>query len=1156
MNKRNLEFLIVRVAAVICSLFSFNGGAQEADFRVLWITNLNTFLESAPTLADLNGDGLDEILAAGREELVALDGSGKELWRWRTPGRFMTYPTVLMRDKGQPSLIYVADTTGLLTCLDGVGSVIWQAQMKASSSWSAAVVYDINGDGAPEVVQTDESGAVWAFDAAGGKVVWQAAVKGIPVSPAVSRVDAAGGQSVIAVTTGTGMLSALKGDGTVLWERKIGGASQSWATSAPVIFGATDGKARIAAAASEGRLFCLDTGGNVLWSHPTRGSVASTISVGDLDRDGRPDLFCITQTGVIYRFDEDGRLLWEIDMQGRSLAAGAILDVTGDGRMEYALCTQSGRFLVLNDQGQSIYDYAFDNRTINVTPTFGDVTKASPGLEMVVTGGESGRVFCFATGAPLDAAMQWQRYRGPNLANSYWPGAAAASSARVIPSNPVDSYLPDAVAASSARMIPSNLAEDQLATGDAVRFEIENAKIAAPCKATATCIRPDGSRQSAMSPVVSARTELPLPVDLSQAGVYSFEWSLLGPDNAVLDHGKRDISVQPFANDRAIVERSLLTLEAEAEGARKTLPLTCSALLREAAGIQAEADAVDKLRTALTDADPNEAQATLDRSATLVARARRGLSIGEVAPQAVSLGAGTSVVAFEDVVWESRAVPERVPREVRNPLRVARRVVPNEHEPVSLNLFNLTDRELQVRAIVEAPATGPAVALHYSRSVPTGAGDMSWDPLPECDDASTLAIPPLSARELWLDVEVGACAPGDHSIKVRLQALNGAGVLEAGENPPGLGPPETAVEIALKVLPFEMAPSGSLRLCAWATLGPAEIADMLAHGNNVFCMPQPEPQFDGQGRLSGCDYAKLDTLIAMLRGNDVVLLVQGMPALHGTSKDEAYKADLKRFLDDLARHLAEAGFDTQHFALYPIDEPGGAGWNAVNQFVEYGKAVHEVRPDIRIYMDGGGERPMFEAMASCVDIWCPGIYMLAEDSPEMKVVRASGKEIWSYNCGYGYTTATRSSLKNTNIIAEYRTAALFAVRHNATGIGFWSYNIGQDPWTRVELDYPVVYPGRTKPVTSRRWEAVREGIEDARIVMALRQRLESVQNEQIRGQLKDLLDSALPAMLDPSLKEMTLGLGRRAVDLSNSDQTMNAFRNKMLDCIEALAAKN
>src|SRR6266403_1969832 len=211
------------VVALAVLTTAATAAAGELKFPLLWQTDLQSFIESAATVADLNGDGRDKMLVAGREELFALDGRGKQLWHWRTKGRFMTYPAVLTRS-GQASLIFAADNSGLFTCLDGAGKEVWHAQLKGPSSWSASVICDLDRDGSFEVIQTDETGMVWAFAALTGKVLWQTKIKGIPVSPAVGDIDGDGKPEIV-VATGDGIVTALNGKGQVLWERTIGGSS-------------------------------------------------------------------------------------------------------------------------------------------------------------------------------------------------------------------------------------------------------------------------------------------------------------------------------------------------------------------------------------------------------------------------------------------------------------------------------------------------------------------------------------------------------------------------------------------------------------------------------------------------------------------------------------------------------------------------------------------------------------------------------------------------------------------------------------------------------------------------------------------------------------------------------------------------------------------
>jgi hypothetical protein len=137
--------------------------------------------------------------------------------------------------------------------------------------------------------------------------------------------------------------------------------------------------------------------------------------------------------------------------------------------------------------------------------------------------------------------------------------------------------------------------------------------------------------------------------------------------------------------------------------------------------------------------------------------------------------------------------------------------------------------------------------------------------------------------------------------------------------------------------------------------------------------------------------------------------------------------------------------------------------------------------------------------------------------------------------------------------------AVFAANYGATGIGYWCYNIGESQWDPTPMEYPIVY--HTAPdepiVISRRWEAVRESVEDARIVVALRERLsDSGTSDEAKEKIRHLLDVSLPRFADKSLAEMHLGTARYVLDDTNNDETVEAFRTELLDCVESVVNAN
>jgi hypothetical protein len=670
---------------------------------------------------------------------------------------------------------------------------------------------------------------------------------------------------------------------------------------------------------------------------------------------------------------------------------------------------------------------------------------------------------------------------------------------------------------------------------------------------------PDGAKTSAFANIQGKEGQLLLPVDFILPGSYTFKWSLTDSEGKELLSSSHEITLQAFENDRALAKHSIDALNTAAGKVEYILPQSADALRKEAFELQSAANAISVQQEMVPVSEAVSVQATIKNTSRLNEQAKRAVLISEVVSKAANLGPGTSLVAFEGNKWDNRNVDQQLPLLVENPVLLNHTAVPGEHQPVPLVLFNVTDHLLNVRVLIEnQDNTIIATALH-SVSTPTSMGEESWDALPQIDESGVISIPSLSSREVWLDIEIGDTESGKHDIEVTLQALNGAGVLDAPANPHEVQAPETKVKIMLDVLPFKMASSADFRLCTWSPSSGQEVDGLLAHGNNVFLLAQPKWSYNTKNELTGFDYAETDKILGQLARGEVFFLVSGLPGIKEEFASEGYKKQFGIYLKDLVTHLAGYGIGTDRFALYPIDEPGGSGWKAVSKVVQFGEMAHSVNPDIMLYQDGGGELPMFEAMSKYLDVWCPPFDWLADKSPEMNVMRTTGKALWSYNCSYSSSRPVGPNIKNINLIYEYRSAALLAMRNGASGIGYWCYNsVSENPWSRIKLEYNLVYPGTIKSITSRRWEAVREGIEDYRILAAIKGYLKSEMNldGKVRKSIEHLFNISLPNLVDPGYQAMKLGQPREVFDLVCNDSKMADFRNEMMTCIQSIVAFN
>jgi len=93
----------------------------------------------------------------------------------------------------------------------------------------------------------------------------------------------------------------------------------------------------------------------------------------------------------------------------------------------------------------------------------------------------------------------------------------------------------------------------------------------------------------------------------------------------------------------------------------------------------------------------------------------------------------------------------------------------------------------------------------------------------------------------------------------------------------------------------------------------------------------------------------------------------------------------------------------------------------------------------------------------------------------------------------------KSPAKLASPLHDFRLLAWWAWHYGARGIGFWSYSDtnGSSAWDDLDSrrpDWAVVYESPDGIVSSRRWEAFREGLEDYALLYTRRTARERIQH--------------------------------------------------------------